>query len=144
MASINGSTDNLSAVLHQVDDLRLEQTPLPQKPGPNEVILQTCCVGICGSDVHYWKNGRIGDFILTNPIIMGHETCAVVVEVGDGVKNVQVGDRVAVEPAVPCRICSYCKEGAYNLCVDMKCHATPPYNGSLTRFFKHPADFCFK
>jgi L-iditol 2-dehydrogenase len=137
-------TDNLSAVLHKIDDLRLEQVPLPPKPGKNEVLLRTYCVGICGSDVHYWKHGVIGNFVLKDPIILGHETCAEVVAVGPDVTHLKVGDRVCTEPAVPCRICSNCKEGLYNLCKDVWCHATPPDNGTLTKFFLHPADYSFK
>jgi L-iditol 2-dehydrogenase len=109
-----------------------------------EVILETACVGICGSDVHFWKHGHIGDFIVESPLILGHETSAVVAEVGEGVNHLKVGDRVAVEPTVPCRCCSFCKEGSYNLCPQVKCHACPPVNGSLRRYFKHAADFCFK
>lgn len=101
-------------------------------------------MGICGSDVHYWKHGRIGDFVLTTPIILGHETCATVVEVGEGVTHLRAGDRVAVEPTVPCRYCSYCKEGNYNLCAEVKCQATPPHSGSITRYFRYASDFCFK
>ncbi len=109
-----------------------------------EVLLRTYCVGICGSDVHYWKRGVIGNFVLKDPIILGHETCAEVVAVGPDVTNLKVGDRVCTEPAVPCRICANCKEGRYNLCKDAWCHATPPKNGTLTKFFLHPADFSFK
>jgi L-iditol 2-dehydrogenase len=138
------SKDNLSAVLFATDDLRLEQTPLPTDPNKNEVLLRTLTVGICGSDVHYWKNGRIGDFVCTAPMILGHETAAEVVKVGEGVTHLAPGDIVAIEPGVPCRICNFCKTGVYNLCPDITFHATPPYDGTLTRFFKHAADFCFK
>lgn len=101
-------------------------------------------VGICGSDVHYWKRGRIGDFILTAPMVLGHESSGIVSAVGEGVTNLKVGDRVAIEPGVGCRICSFCKEGRYNLCPEMKFAATPPYDGSLCRYYVHAADFCFK
>jgi len=143
MAETN-SIDNQSAVLHNIDDLRIEQWPMPDKPGSNEVLLRTHCVGICGSDVHYWKHGRIANFILDDPIILGHETCAEVVAVGPDVTNFKPGDRVCTEPAVPCRLCGYCKEGLYNLCLDVWCHATPPRSGTLTKYFLHPADFTYK
>jgi len=136
--------NNLSAILHAQDDLRLEEYPMPGNPGSNEVLLRTICVGICGSDVHYWKHGKIGDFVLTNPMILGHETCAEVVMIGPDVKNLKVGDRVAVEPGVPCRKCDQCREGFYNLCKDIVFHATPPYNGTLTKYFLHAADYVFK
>lgn len=101
-------------------------------------------VGICGSDVHYMVHGRIGDFILKEPMIIGHESSGIVHKVGDSVKHLKVGDRVAIEPGVPCRYCDNCKQGKYNLCPDMIFCATPPVNGNLTRYYAHPADFCFK
>eukprot|EP00126_Sphaerothecum_destruens_P006798 Sdes_comp19533_c0_seq2m11125 len=101
-------------------------------------------VGICGSDVHYWKHGKIGTFILEQPMIMGHESAGTVVKVGSQVTSLRVGDRVAVEPGIPCRLCSYCKSGTYNLCAQMKFCATPPVHGSLRNMYCHPADFCFR
>jgi len=138
-------TENLSAVLHGVNDLRLESTPTPSSPlPPGHVLLAIRSVGICGSDVHYWTHGAIGDFVLTSPMTLGHEASAEVVEVGEGVEGLAKGDRVAIEPGVPCRTCGHCKGGTYNLCAKMSFCATPPVNGSLTRRFVHPADFCFK
>lgn len=101
-------------------------------------------IGICGSDVHYLVHGRIGDFILEKPMIIGHESSGVVHQVGKLVKNLKVGDRVAIEPGVPCRYCNECKGGRYNLCSDMVFCATPPVDGNLSRFYAHAADFCFK
>lgn len=86
--------------------------------------------GICASDVHYWQHGRIGDFILESPIVLGHESVGTVVGVGSKVKNVKVGDRVAVEPGVPCNHCNHCRSGAYILCDDTIFAATPPWDGS--------------
>ena len=113
-------------------------SPLP------EVLLSMKSVGICGSDVHYWVAGRIGDFVVKAPMVMGHEASGQVVGVGEGVTNLKPGDRVAIEPGVPCRRCSYCKGGRYNLCLDMQFCATPPIDGSLARFYTHAADFCYK
>jgi L-iditol 2-dehydrogenase len=135
--------DNLTAVLHGIEDLRLEQRPIPTIKD-NEVLLQMDSVGICGSDVHYLAKGRIGDFILTKPMVIGHEAAGVVAKVGKNVTNLKVGDRVAIEPGVPCRICDYCKNGRYNLCAEMVFCATPPYDGNLTRYYAHAADFCYK
>ncbi|XP_055905720.1 sorbitol dehydrogenase [Eupeodes corollae] len=135
--------DNLTAVLYGVEDLRLEQRPIPEI-SDNEVLLEMDCVGICGSDVHYLVHGRIGDFVVNKPMIIGHEAAGVVVKCGKNVKNLVVGDRVAIEPGVPCRLCQFCKIGKYNLCPDMVFCATPPYDGNLTKYYRHAADFCFK
>ncbi|XP_046400143.1 sorbitol dehydrogenase-like [Ischnura elegans] len=135
--------ENLTAVLHAVNDLRLENRPIPV-PKDDEVLLEMHCVGICGSDVHYYVKGAIGDFVLKEPMVMGHEASGVVVEIGKNVKNLKPGDRVAIEPGVPCRKCSYCKEGCYNLCRDIVFCATPPYHGNLARYYTHAADFCYK
>ncbi|KAF7993931.1 hypothetical protein HCN44_011200 [Aphidius gifuensis] len=135
--------DNLTAVLYGINDIRLEQTAI-EEPADGEVLLAMSCVGICGSDVHYLVNGRIGDFIVEKPMIIGHESAGIVAKIGNNVKNLKVGDRVAIEPGVSCRTCHFCKEGRYNLCKDMVFCATPPIHGSLRRFYKHAADFCFK
>ncbi|XP_003703421.1 sorbitol dehydrogenase [Megachile rotundata] len=135
--------DNLTAILYGINDIRLEQTPI-EEPDHDEVLLQMGCVGICGSDVHYLVNGRIGDFVVSKPMIIGHEAAGVVVKLGKNVKNLKLGDRVAIEPGVSCRTCAFCKTGRYNLCKEMVFCATPPVHGNLRRFYKHAADFCFK
>lgn len=135
--------DNLTAVLYGIEDLRLEQRPIPEI-SDTEVLLEMDCVGICGSDVHYLVNGKIGDFIVTKPMVIGHEASGIVAKIGKNVKNLTVGDRVAIEPGVPCRFCNFCKSGNYNLCPEMVFCATPPYDGNLTKFYRHAADFCYK
>lgn len=135
--------DNLTAVLYGIEDLRLENQEIPNI-NDDEVLLEMDCVGICGSDVHYLVHGRIGDFIVKDKMIIGHEASGIVRKLGNNVKNLQVGDRVAIEPGVSCRLCEFCKTGRYNLCPDMKFCATPPIDGNLRRFYAHAADFCFK
>ncbi|CRK99589.1 CLUMA_CG012901, isoform A [Clunio marinus] len=135
--------NNLTAILYGIEDLRLENLEIP-KIKDEEVLLEMDCVGICGSDVHYLVHGRIGDFIVEKPMIIGHEASGVVKKLGKNVKNLAVGDRVAIEPGVPCRMCEFCKTGKYNLCPDIVFCATPPYDGNLRRFYAHAADFCFK
>lgn len=132
-----------AAVLHKTRDLRLDDVPTPE-PGPGEVRVKIKSVGICGSDVHYWRTGRIGDFIVEAPMILGHEVAGVVDKLGEGVASLQVGDRVALEPGVPCRKCEACKTGRYNLCPDVIFFATPPVDGALSEYALSPEDFAYK
>lgn len=137
------SGPNLAAVLHGIGDLRVEERPVPQ-PGVGDVLVAMRSVGICGSDVHYWEDGRIGSFVVEAPMVLGHESAGVVAGVGAGVTTLRPGDRVALEPGVPCRRCAFCKTGRYNLCPDISFFATPPVDGSLARFVVHAADFCYR
>lgn len=132
-----------AAVLHKARDLRLEDVPTPEY-GPDDVLVKIGSVGICGSDVHYWRTGAIGDFVVKEPMILGHEVAGVVAEVGANVTSLAVGDRVALEPGVPCRRCESCKTGRYNLCPDVRFFATPPVDGALSDFAVSPADFAYK
>lgn len=134
---------NLSAVLYDIDNIQLEHRDIPEV-GDYDALLEMCCVGICGSDVHYWKRGRIADFIVKEPMVMGHESSGIVVKVGSKIRHLKAGDRVAIEPGVPCRRCLYCKKGQYNLCPDIVFCATPPHHGNMGRYYVHPADFCYK
>ena len=136
------SGPNLAAVLHGIGDLRVEERPIPE-PGPGDVLVGMRTVGICGSDVHYLTHGRIGSFIVEAPMVLGHESAGVVEAVGPGVTSLKPGDRVALEPGVPCRACAACKTGRYNLCPDVRFFATPPIDGSMARYVVHPADFCY-
>ena len=130
-------------VLHSAGDMRLEEIPMPQLR-PDDALVKVKSVGVCGSDVHYYRNGRIGSFIVKDPLILGHECAGEVVSVGPEVKNVKPGDRVVMEPGIPCRKCWYCKNGRYNKCPDIVFMATPPDHGSMVEFMAWPADFLFK
>ncbi|KAF6722664.1 Sorbitol dehydrogenase [Oryzias melastigma] len=135
--------ENLSAVLHSKGDLRLENRPVPE-PGPNDVLLHMHSVGICGSDVHYWQHGRIGDFVLQKPMVLGHEAAGRVVKIGSQVKHLKVGDRVAIEPGVPREMDDFFKSGRYNLSPTIFFCATPPDDGNLCEYYTHNANFCYK
>ncbi|KAG0662965.1 hypothetical protein C6P46_003053 [Rhodotorula mucilaginosa] len=135
---------NVSFVLHGIDDVRFEERPVPVDCDDDAAIVAPKATGICGSDVHYLKHGRIGDFIVKDPMVLGHESAAVVVKVGKNVKNVKPGDRVALEPGKSCRSCYDCKGGHYERCPDMIFAATPPYDGTLAGRYVLPADLCYK
>jgi L-iditol 2-dehydrogenase len=135
--------ENVAIVLKNLRNFELEAVPYP-KPGPRNVVVRMATVGICGSDVHYFAHGKCGPFEVKGPLVLGHESSGVIEEVGEGVTNLKVGDRVAIEPGVPCRYCNFCRSGKYNLCPDVQFLATPPVNGSLTRYMEHAADFCYK
>lgn len=132
-----------AAVLRGVEDLVIEQRPTPE-PAPGEVQVQVSAVGVCGSDVHYFRHGRIGDFVVKDPMVLGHESAGVIVSVGSGVDPARIGQRVSLEPGVPDLTCEQCLAGRYNLCPNMRFFATPPIDGSLAEIvtlhaaFAHP------
>ncbi len=131
------------AVMHGIGKMGYEERPIPQ-PQDNEVLVKLEYVGICGSDMHYYETGRIGDYIVEPPFVLGHEPGGVVVEVGKDVTHLQPGDRVALEPGKTCGRCAYCREGKYNLCPDVVFFATPPVDGVFQEYVAHEAALCFK
>ncbi|GAA5969099.1 hypothetical protein JCM11641_007468 [Rhodosporidiobolus odoratus] len=137
------SKRNISFVLHGINDIRYEDRPVPEEVGPDDAIVAPKAISLCGSDVHYQLHGKIGDFVVEKPMVLGHETAAVVVKVGSNVKNIKAGDRVALEPGKSCRVCPDCKGGNYNRCADMIFAATPPYDGTLAGRYVLPADLCY-
>ncbi|CEH18250.1 xylitol dehydrogenase [Ceraceosorus bombacis] len=134
---------NKSFVLQAVDKTVFEERPIPTLK-PHQVQVNVRQTGICGSDVHYWKHGRIGDFVLTSPMVLGHESAGIVTAVGSHVKSHKVGDRVALEPGVPCFTCDTDKAGHYNFCRDLEFAATPPYDGTLATYYNLHASFAHK
>ncbi|MEG2623805.1 MAG: NAD(P)-dependent alcohol dehydrogenase [Clostridia bacterium] len=134
---------NTACVLTAPKTLAFREVPMPTvKPG--EILLKLEAVGVCGSDVHYYAHGRIGDFVVNYPFILGHECAGTIVQVGEGVDLLKVGDRVALEPGVPCGKCEMCKSGHYNLCPDVRFFATPPYDGCLMNYVTFPAEYAYK
>ncbi len=129
--------------LNQPKEIVEKDIPRPNI-GPEEVLVEMKSVGVCGSDVEYYETGRIGEFVVEEPIILGHESAGKIVETGEEVENLESGDKVTLEPGVPCRKCKHCKEGRYNLCPDVDFMATPPDDGAFVEYFAHPADFTFK
>ena len=131
------------ALMTGIGKMEIAQRDIP-KPGPDEALVKMEYVGVCGSDLHYYEAGRIGDFIVKFPFVLGHESGGVVVEVGSQVKHLKVGDKVALEPGKTCGHCEFCKTGRYNLCRDVIFFATPPVDGVFQEYTAHEAALCFK
>ncbi len=135
---------NRAAVLLGVREVRIEERPVPVA-GRGEVTVAVGAVGICGSDVHYYEHGRIGEYVVTAPMIIGHEAAGTIVDTGDGVDRSRIGELVAIEPGVPDFTCPQCLAGRYNLCPQVRFYATPPVDGviaeriSVIASFAHPA-----
>ena len=131
------------AVMLGIGKMGFEERDIP-KVKENEVLVKLEYVGICGSDLHYYETGAIGDYVVEPPFVLGHEPGGTVVEVGKNVKNLKVGDRVALEPGKTCGHCEFCKTGRYNLCPDVVFFATPPVDGVFQEYVAHEAALCFK
>src|SRR5215468_10591223 len=109
----------LTCRIHAKDDLRIEDQPSPAI-GPGQVLIRLGAGGICGSDLHYYYEGRNGSFVIREPLVPGHEASGVVAKVGDGVSRVKLGDKIAVSPSQACGRCDYCREGREHLCRNMR------------------------
>lgn len=131
-------------VLERKDELNLRNIDIPEELGPHDVCIAIHTVGICGSDVHYYTHGAIGQFIVREPMVLGHEASGRVVEVGSAVKHLQVGDRVCMEPGIPDPNSKATLQGMYNLDPAVRFWATPPVHGVLRPTVVHPAAFTFK
>ena len=126
-----------------IKQIEIRSIPMPVC-GDNEVVTQSEYLGICGSDGHFYEEGKIGATVVVPPFILGHEYSGTVIETGKNVRNVNVGDRVALEPGIACGQCHFCNTGRYNLCESMQFRSAPPVNGLLCRYVSHPARLAFK
>ncbi|NLO06517.1 MAG: NAD(P)-dependent alcohol dehydrogenase [candidate division WS1 bacterium] len=133
-----------AAVLHGIHDMRVEDVALPQPSAERDVLVRVHSVGVCGSDVHFFERGRIGNTKLEQPTVMGHEAAGEVVEVTGEACGLRAGDRVAIEPGYTCRRCEACRSGSYNLCREVIFLGTPPVDGAFSEYVTWPADFLFK
>jgi D-xylulose reductase len=131
-------------VLESVKKLSLRDVDLKEHVGPHDVKIRISACGICGSDIHYYMEGAIGDFIVKEPMILGHEAAGVIVEKGDQVAGLELGDLVCMEPGIPNLRRREVLEGNYNLDPGVVFWATPPVHGCLRETVVHPAQFCFK
>lgn len=129
-------------VLEEPKKLVLNQLEIPE-PGENEVLIRVKAVGLCGSDIHYYEHGKIGDFIVEKPIILGHEASGEIVKVGKNVVHLQKGQRVTIEPGATCGKCEHCQNGRYNLCEEVEFLATPPYDGAFCEYVVMRSDLVF-
>jgi L-iditol 2-dehydrogenase len=132
--------------LHGPNNLHLVERPDPE-PGPGGVLLRVMAVGVCGSDLHYYKQGRIGSAEAGPGFVLGHEFAGVIEALGEGVsrRQLSVGDRVAADPAIPCGKCEFCLKGDPNLCANLRFAGQPPEeDGALRQLMPWPATCCFK
>lgn len=131
-----------ASVLFAPQDLRWEEKPKPV-PQANQALIRIKAVGICGSDYHFYQEGKCGTAILKRPFILGHEAAGEVIEVGRDVKKLKVGDRVAIEPGITCGKCKYCKTGRYNLCSEVRFLADSLTDGAFVEYLSMPEDLLF-
>jgi D-xylulose reductase len=131
-------------VLEKAKELTLRDIDIQEELGPHDVRIKLHTVGICGSDVHYYETGRIGPFVVTEPMVLGHEASGTIIEIGDQVRNLKVGDRACMEPGIPDPNSKATRLGIYNLDPAVRFWATPPIHGVLRPEVVHPAAFTFK
>jgi D-xylulose reductase len=131
-------------VLERQHELTIRDIKVDETLGPHDVRIALRTVGVCGSDVHYYENGRIGQFVVREPMILGHEASGKIIEVGAQVHHLKVGDRVCMEPGIPDPNGKATLLGMYNLDPAVRFWATPPVHGVLRPSVVHPAAFTFK
>jgi D-xylulose reductase len=132
-----------AVVLEKKQELTIRDIDLPLELGTQDLKIRIHTAGICGSDIHYYLHGRIGPFVVEEPMVLGHEASGTVVEVGTAIKTFEIGDRVCMEPGIPNLGSRASLLGMYNVDPSVRFWATPPVNGCLTPFVVHPAAFCF-
>ncbi len=129
------------SVLSALRTVTLQDRPMPE-PGPGQVRVKVAAVGVCGSDVHYYVDGKIGSAVVQYPTVLGHEPAGIIDAVGEGVNTLAVGTRVAVEPASPCMHCEHCLAGRHNICPSVEFLGTPPFDGIFMEYRCMPAHCC--
>jgi len=131
-------------MLTGIRKMEMRDIPEPQLMNPNDVKIKMCIVGICGSDIHYYTNGRIGSQQVKYPFTVGHEGAGVVVEVGDEVRRVKPGDTIAIEPSMPCWQCDQCLAGRHHTCRKLRFLGCPGQaEGCLMEYIVMPEASCF-
>lgn len=141
---------NRCAFLDANHNFQILEMEIP-RPNADQVVVKIMANGICGSDIHFYKDGRLGNFVVTDPYVPGHEASGIIVDMGAEVKGISIGDRVVIEPGIPCGQCDYCRKGRYNLCKEVVFLSAPPINGTFCDYIsirkdcihKIPNDLCF-
>ena len=128
--TLSPDTQMRAAVLIEPGRIEMEQRPMPT-PGPGDVLIRVSSVGVCGSDTHYYRHGRVGSFVVEAPLVLGHEAAGTIVGVGESVDPKRIGERVSIEPQRPDPDSDETRRGHYNLCPHMRFFATPPVDGAL-------------
>ena len=131
-----------AAVLHSARDVRISSRPVPT-PAADEVLVRVTAVGVCGSDVHFFHDGRLGDWRVEDPLVLGHESGGVIVAVGDDVDPARVGERVTIEPQHPSPTSAETLRGEYNLDPEMRFYAVPGTDGAFQEFVTIQSHFAF-
>jgi L-iditol 2-dehydrogenase len=133
-----------SMVLTGIRQMEMNEVPMPEIKKDNEVLIKMMVVGVCGSDVHYYISGKIGSQIVQYPFPVGHEGAGEVIRVGPSVKKVKPGDKVAIEPAMPCGDCDQCKAGRPHTCRELRFLGCPGQaDGCLSEYIVMPENSCF-
>lgn len=138
----DGTQANPTAVLTDIGRIEIEDRAVPS-PGEGEVLVAVRAVGVCGSDIHFFEEGRVGESVVHPPHVLGHEASGVVASVGSGVTDLEPGTRIAIEASLPCGVCRLCRAGRYNLCPRMRYLSAPGAEGAFTRFLVCRREFCF-
>ena len=133
-----------SMVLTGLNRIEIADKPIPELKNPDDVLIRIKSVGVCGSDIHYYSTGNIGSQVVHFPFTLGHEGAGVIEKAGNAVKKLKPGDRVAIDPAMPCYNCDQCKTGRYHTCRNLKFLGCPGQSeGCLSEFIVMPSASCF-
>ena len=132
--------------LYKELDLRVDEESVPEiKSG--DVLVRLGAGGICGSDLHYYHRGGMGDIRVVEPIVLGHEVAGTIEQLGDGITSLHVGQKVAINPSTNCNVCSFCKSGLQQHCTHMRFYGSamfrPHENGAFRQWMVVSADHCF-
>ena len=122
--------------------LEEREMPQPPDPGHGEVTVRIRAVGVCGSDLHWYHDGRIGDFPAAYPQVLGHEPAGEVIAIGPGVHDLAIGDGVVLEPSLTCGHCEHCLKGRHNNCIRLFFMGGPQAPGMFREYVTLPAGNC--